>query len=80
MSDFNFLKENAEFFLRLAFKPYFRKLFLRLTHPNRILRIKLSRLRVKTAKISSAIIYYATIYDHKNIPPLRYSQGKTTVK
>ena len=48
------------------FREKMRNLFLQLTHPDCILRIKFFRVRAKIAKISSAIIYSATVYHRKN--------------
>ena len=65
----NFRRKCGIYFCDWLSNRILRKSFLQLAHPNHILRIKFLWFRAKIAKISSAIIYFPTIYNHKNFCP-----------
>ena len=70
LKNVNFFRRNAEFIFAIGFQTIFRGTdFCDWLIQNYILRIKLLRFWAKITKISSAIIYSGTIYDHKNFCP-----------
>ena len=70
LKNMNFFRRNAKFTFAIGFQTIFRVTdFCDWLIQNYILRIKLLRFWAKITKISSAIIYSRTIYDHKNFCP-----------
>ena len=63
-----FFRRNAESIFAIGFQTVFwRTFFCDWLIQNCILRINFLQFRAKITKISSTIIYSATIYDHKNV-------------